>query len=361
VEPKGSDQRGIPGTTERLDRTYRELIRRALDIRGVEMASMANSTPTAPTSTAGAPVPLPSGERVRVPMLMVYPNYFSTVGMPIIHGRDFATSDLDERAPAVCIVNEAYVRRFFGDGSALGRPCYTDRRARLQSTTPEQMTQTESFPIVGVVKDSRYTNPRGQAQPLIYATFLQTSTGRGQMLLHLRVSGNPGLVAQRVREEVAAIDVAMPMFDVHTLDEEMNAALVQQRLIAMLSTLFGTLALVLACVGLYGLLSFTLVQRTSELGIRMALGARRREVVWLVVREALMLVLMGITIGIPAAFAVARLAANQISGLIFGVQPLDPLALTSAALLLLVVAAVAACLPAFRASRVDPLVVLRTE
>jgi predicted permease len=361
VEPKGSDQRGIPGTTERLDRTYRELIRRVRDIRGVEMASMANSTPTAPTSSAGGLVPLPSGERVRVPLLMVYPDYFATVGMPILNGRDFVTSDLGEQAPAVCVVNEAYVRRFFGAGNPIGRPCYTGRRARLQSTTPAQVTQMEPFQIVGVVQDSRYTNPRGETQPLIYMTFLQTSTGRGQMLLHLRVSGNPGLVVQRVREEVSAIDAAMPMFDVHTLEEEMNAALVQHRLIAMLSTLFGAVALVLACVGLYGLLSFTLVQRMSEMGIRMALGARRRDVAWLVVSDALTLVMMGIGIGVPAAFAVARLAANQISGLIFGLQPVDPTVLTTAALVLSCVAAVAVYLPASRASRVDPMAVLRME
>ena len=246
VEPKGSDQRGIPGTTERLDRTYRELMRRAREIPGVEQASMANSTPTMPLSSAGAPVPLPSGERARVPMLMVYPNYFATVGMPIISGRDFGPADLSEQAPGVCIVNEAFVRRVFLGENPIGRPCYTGRRARLQSTMPAQMAQTEPFQIVGVVRDSRYTNPRGETQPLIYMTFLQTSTGRGQMLLHLRVTGNAGLVVQRVREEVAAIDPAMPMFDVHTLEEEMNAALVQQRLIAMLSTLFGALALVLA-------------------------------------------------------------------------------------------------------------------
>jgi ABC-type antimicrobial peptide transport system permease subunit len=181
------------------------------------------------------------------------------------------------------------------------------------------------------------------------------------MLLHLRVTGNAGLVVQRVREEVAAIDPAMPMFDVHTLEEEMNAALVQQRLIAMLSTLFGALALLLACVGLYGLLSFTLVQRTSEMGIRMALGARRRDVVWLVLSDALLLVLMGIAIGVPSALAVARLAANQISGLLFGLNPADPAIMVMAALVLGSVAAIAAYLPARRASRVDPMVVLRME
>jgi predicted permease len=361
VEPKGSDQRGIPGTTERLDRTYRELIRRARDIPGVQYASMANSTPSMPTSTAGAQAMLPSGQRERVPVLMVYPDYFATVGMTIVGGRDFGASDLGEDAPPVCIVNESFVRRFFGGENPLGRPCHVGRRARLQRSTPAQLAQTEAFQIIGVVRDSRYTNPRGLTQPLIYMTFLQTSTGRGQMLLQLRVAGNPAPIVQRVREEVAAIDPAMPMFDVHTLEEEMNAALVQQRLIAMLSTLFGTLALVLACVGLYGLLSFTLVQRTGEMGLRMALGASRRDVVWLVVSDALLLVLMGIALGVPSAAAVARLAANQISGLLYGLDPVDPMVVTTAAFVLSFVAAIAAYLPAFRASRVDPMVVLRSE
>jgi len=361
VEPKESDQRGIPGTAERLDRTYRELIRRAREIPGVQQASMANSTPTMPMSTAGVPVTLPSGDRQRVPLLMVYPDYFATVGISIVSGRDFGPGDLGDAAPPVCVVNESFVRRVFRGENPIGRPCYTGRRPRLQRSTEAQLAQTEAFHIVGVVRDSRYTNPRGETQPLIYMTFLQTSTGRGQMLLQLRVSGNPALVVQRVREAVAGIDPAMPMFDVHTLEEEMSAALVQQRLIALLSTLFGALALVLACVGLYGLLSFTLVQRTSEMGIRMALGARRRDVVWLVVSDALLLVLMGLAVGVPSALAVARLAANQISGLLFGLEPVDPGILTAAVLLLASVAAIAAYLPARRASRVDPMVVLRTE
>ena len=179
------------------------------------------------------------------------------------------------------------------------------------------------YRIVGVVKDSRYSNPRGETRPIVYMTFLQTNTGRGQMVLHVRVSGNAGAVMQRLREQVAAVDPAMPMFDLHTLEEEMHAALVQPRLIAMLSSLFGGLALLLACVGLYGLLAFTLVQRTGEIGVRMALGARRGDVVWLVVGEALLLVATGIAIGVPAALLVARLAASQISGLLFGLEATD--------------------------------------
>jgi ABC-type antimicrobial peptide transport system permease subunit len=151
------------------------------------------------------------------------------------------------------------------------------------------------------------------------------------------------------------------MFDVHTLQEEMNAALVQQRLIAVLSSLFGALALVLACVGLYGLLTFTVVQRKRELGLRMALGAQRGHVAWMVTKDALWLVGIGIAIGVPAAIAGARLLANQVSGLLFGVEATDPVTTAAVVLLLGTVAAVAACLPARRASRVDPMLVLRAE
>ena len=146
------------------------------------------------------------------------------------------------------------------------------------------------------------------------------------------------------------------MFDVHTLEQEMNAALVQQRLIAMLSSLFGGLALLLACVGMYGLLSFTLVQRTSEMAFGMALGARRGDVVWLVVSDALLLVATGIAVGVPAALAVARFAS--VHRLSFGLEATDPFTIVTAAFALASVAAFAAYSPARRASRVDPHAVL---
>jgi len=359
VEPRGSDQRGIPGTTERLDRTYRELIRRVQEIPGVLVASMSNTTPTSPTSGAGASVTLPSGERVRVPMLMAYPNYFATMGMPFASGRDFGPGDLGERSPLACIVNEAFVKQMFPDADPIGKPCIISRRPRLASSPPSPQADAEVFPIVGVVKDSRYSNPNGNARPLIYLPFLQTSTGRGQMVLHARITGNRGEMLQRIREEVARVDPTVPMFDVHTLAEEMDAALVQQRLIALLSSLFGALALLLACVGLYGLLSFGLVQRRTEMGIRMALGAQRGDVVWMVVREALLLVLIGVAAGVPAALAMTRLASSQISGLLFGLEATDPSTFAAATLALAGVATFAAYLPARRASRVDPMVVLR--
>jgi predicted permease len=363
VEPRGSDQRGVPGTSERLDRIYQELIRRTEEIAGVEAASMANSTPTAPTSSAAVPILTASGDVVRVPALMIYPQYFRTIGIPIIAGRDFGSADLGEHARAVCIVNESFVRQFLPAEDPIGKPCHRGRRSRLLrfAAHPETPLPEEAFVIVGVVKDSRYSNPRGDVQPVIYRTFLQSSTGRGQMVLHVRVNGNRGEVVQRIREQVAALDATVPVFDVRTLQEEMNAALVQQRLVAMLSTSFGALALALAAVGLYGLLAFMVVERKSELGIRMALGARRGDVLWLVVREALLLVAIGTAVGVPAALGLARLASAQISGFMFGVEATDPATIAIAAFTLASVAAFAAYLPARRASRIDPLVALRAE
>jgi predicted permease len=359
VEPKGSDQRNIPGTSERLDRTYREVIRRAEEIPDVGSASMGQITPTAPTPGAGTLIRLRSGEQVRVPQVMVYPRYFSTIGIPLVSGRDFGSGDLGEDAPAVCIVNESFARQVFGAENPLGKTCMIDRRPRLSGVAGDR--PEEPYLVVGLVKDSPYNNPRGESRPLIYTTFLQTRTGRGQMVLHVRASGNPGPVAQRIREQVAAVDPTVPMFDVHTLQEEMNAALVQYRLIAMLSSFFGALAMVLACVGLYGLLAFIVVQRRNEVGLRMALGAQRVDITWMMVKDALWLVGIGIALGVPAALAVARVAGSRVSGLLFGVEATDPVTIAAATLVLTIVTAAAAYLPARRAARVDPMLVLRAE
>lgn len=359
VEPKGSDQRGIPGTSERLDRIYQELIQRSEDIPQVRSASMGQITPTTPQPNSGIPLRLPSGDQIRVPQVMVYPDYFATIGIPLVQGREFNAADLGASAAAVCIVNESFVRQLFPGEDPVGKPCMVERRPRLSSVPAERTP--EPFTIVGVVKDSPYNNAQGETRPLIYTTFLQTNTGRGQMVLHVRVATSPGDVVPRIREQVASIDPAIPMFDVHTLEDEMDAAFVQQRLIAMLSSLFGGLALVLACVGLYGLLAFTVVQRRSELGIRLALGAQRGDVVWMVTREAMLIVAIGVGVGVPVALIAARLASSHISGLLFGLHATDPITIAGAALVLTLVAAVAAYLPARRASRVDPMLVLRPE
>jgi len=348
VEPKGSDQRNIPGTSQRLDRIYKDLLERVESIPGVRSASLAQSTPT---NRRVMPVPysLPSGDQKQVLVTMVYPKYFATMGIPMVAGRDFSERDLGESSPPVIIVNEVFARQSFSGENPVGKPCLVRTRSRAPCE------------IIGVVKDSRYTNLRGDTPAMAYQPFLQTQTGRGQMALHVRIAGSSGLILPRIREEVQKVDRDLPMFEVHTLAEEMDTALIRERLIAVLSSFFSVLALLLACVGLYGLLTFAVVQRTSEMGIRMALGASRRDVVWMVMREALALAVIGVAIGVPAALAAVRLASSQIAGLLFGLKATDPLTMAAAAALLAFVAAIAGYIPARRASRVDPMVALRNE
>ena len=345
VEPRGSDQRGIKGTSERLDAIYRDLIQRVDTIPGVHSSTMAHYAPTSPVGYA-EPMRLPSGEIERIPRLMVYPRYFETMGIALRAGRDFDERDLGSGAEHVGVVNETFVRQIMRGENPIGKRLGGDGRLRE---------------IIGVVSDSKYASLRTETPPLIYQPFLQTDTGRGQMTLHVRTAAETSAVVSRVRDEVQRIDAAMPLFALHTLEDQMEAALSRERLVATLSTLFGVLALVLAAVGLYGLISFSVVRRTGEMGIRMALGAERHSVVRLVMREALLLVLMGLALGVPAALIAGRVSASRISSLVFGMSPTDPLTLGGAVAVLALVAAVAAYLPAARAARLDPMRALRNE
>ena len=345
VEPRGSDQRNIEGTTARLDRIYKELLERVSSMPGVQSASLAHFSPTSVVSF-GSTVTLATGEQVRANSHMVYPNYFATVGIPIVAGRDFQSSDLRVNSPHVIVLSEALASQAFPGENALGKLLPIGRN-------PAE--------VIGIVRDARYANLRGDPTPLMYQPFLQTRTGRGQMTLHVRIQGDPGVLAPAVRAEVQRIDPNLPMFELRTLADEIDAVLIRERMIALLSSCFGLLALALACIGLYGLLAFGVVQRTGEMGIRVALGARRVDVTWIVLREALVLVLLGVALGIPMAVAIARLTASQISGLLFGLEATDPVTIAAAALVMALVAATAAYLPARRASTVDPMIALRNE
>ena len=344
VEPKGSDQRNIPGTTARLDRIYRDLQTRVSAIAGVVSCSLAQFTPTTLRGNNVA-FTLPSREEKRALVPMVYPEYFATMGITFLGGRDFNAGDLAPNSPLVAVVNETFARQAF-NGNAVG----------------QQLRQrADVIEIVGIVRDSRYTNLRGDTPPIVYQTFLQTRTGRGQMALYVRIATEPAVVLPHVRAAVQEIDRDLPLFEVRTLATEMDAVLIPERLIATLSTVFSTLALLLVSVGLYGLLAFSVVERTGEMGIRMALGARRGDVIWTVMRDGLLLVAAGVAIGVPAALAAGRVASSQISGLLFGLRATDPVTIAFAAVLLGLVAAAAAYVPARRASRVDPMVALRNE
>jgi predicted permease len=346
VEPRGSDQRNVPGASARLHRTYSELLQRVGGIPGVRSATLAHFSPVNPVGF-GSPLKLPSGEAPIVGRLMVYPNYFTTMGIPLTAGRDLEARDLEEHSPYVGVVNEAFVRLVMNGENPIGKT-FLERGDRPRE-------------IIGIVKDTKYASLRDETPAVMYQPFLQTNTGRGQMTLHVRLAGTTPGVAARVREEVQRLDKDMPLFSVYTLADQMAGALSRERLVATLSGLFSVLALLLASVGLYGLMAFAVVRRTSELGVRMALGAARGSVIAMVLREALLLVVAGLAIGVPAALLLGRVAANQVAGLLYGLTSTDPLTMGAAIVLLLAVAAGAAYFPAARAARINPIAALRAE
>jgi hypothetical protein len=319
VEPKGRPEKH-PGDHARLDRTYRDLLERIETIPGVRSASLAQATPTSPNPRREDKSRCRPARRSRAAGDALFEVLLDDRTCRWWRAASSARRiSRRTRRPGVSSTKRscASVSR----RQPLRKPCITNLRPSARDATgPRYPNPPEPYQIIGVVKDSRYSNPRGETQPVIYTTFLQTGTGRGQMVLHVRVAGDPRLVVPRIREEILRVDSTLPTFDVHTLDQEMGAALIQEHLIAMLSSLFGGLALLLASVGLYGLLAFAVVQRTNEMGIRMAVGARRIDVVWMVIREALVLVTIGVLIGCLAG---ARFASSQISGLLYGIST-DP-------------------------------------
>jgi hypothetical protein len=331
-------------------------------LHGVRSASLGRSSPLGAT-TLGFPIVPPSGgAAINVGSSVVYPRYFETIGIPIVKGRDFSEDDLRAGAPRAVIVNEAFVRDVLGGREPLGtghgvaRP---NRRRQPQDGGADP--RGEPVNIIGVVRDSRFPGLRDAARPMVYQTFLQANTSFGQMVLHVRASREPDEILGAVTDLARAIERNVPMANVHTLADEVTAAIARERLLATLASVFGLIALSLISVGLYGLMAFTVSRRTSEIGIRVALGATRTSVRWLVARQALRIVGAGLAIGIPSAWIAGRLTSRQLASLLYNVTSTDPATMALAAGVLLLVAACASLLPAQRAVRIDPAVALRNE
>jgi putative ABC transport system permease protein len=354
------------------------LLRRTQAIPGVKLASLVGYSPMsrrewlvlgqnpewsrAPMSVQGY-TSRPE-EEMWFNWMQVYPNSFATLGIPLVAGRDFGPQDSQVWRPGPCssaaqvgIINESMARRFFGNESPIGRRFGFAAVGPMQCPDGVMRGGAGAIEIIGVVKDVKYTSLRNEGREMFYLPFHQANTGFGEMTLVVRTAGDPTSITAAVRRETRAMDPAMPMFEVETLATQVSASLREERLLAMLSSGFGLLALLLSCLGLYGILSYAVAQRTKEIGVRMALGAARRDVLCLVLRDALRLVLFGAALGIPAALAAARLVASQL----FGISAADPVAIGLATLALLGIAAVAGYLPARRATRVDPLVALRYD
>jgi predicted permease len=340
LAPRSSDQKG-GANGERLNRLYLDLLDRVHAVPGVATASLAGLPPVMPLQER--PLQTTDGAQHHASWTQVYPQYFATLGVPILQGRDFSRADLQPGAPFVTVINETLAYRLFPAESPLGKHIACNGQHACE--------------IIGVVRDVPYSTLKRPPESTFYTTFLQGPTGRGQMELIVRFAGDPAATIAQLRREVAAIDPQLPAFVVRTLATELDAALIREHLLAMLSTMFGALAVILASIGLYGVIAYSVGRRTQEIGIRMALGALPAEVRRLFLRETLVLAVLGIVIGLPCALASTRL----IAGFLYGAKPVDPAVLGGAALFLALVGLAAAWIPAARAARVNPVASLRHD
>jgi len=306
-------------------------------------------------------------ERPSVDVNAVTPRYFEAAGISIVLGRDFHLSDTlavlpnrPERPPPpgthvpdppgptrVVIVNEALARRFFGGEGALGRRlCFGDKWAAA-----------ETWEIVGVVRDVRYFDMRRSVEPMAYQPLHRQAGGFSGGTVCVRTSGDPHRIVEAIRRRVTEIDGSVSVTEAKTMEDDLDGSLLQERFVATIGGFFGIVALLLAAIGLYGVTSEAVTKRTREIGIRMALGAEASRVLGMVLRDAMVMVLVGAIIGIPVILGLTR----YVEFLLFGVKAHDPITLVGAALLLLAVTALAGFLPAVRATRVQPMQALRHE
>jgi len=274
--------------------------------------------------------------------------------MKLLAGRDFNRLD-NESAPHVAVINESMARAYFGNQYPVGKHFGA---AMMGREAPFMDTE-----IIGIVHDARgYNSPRETDSRMLYFPYrqdmaLNTHPRLASMCLALRTAGDPAAMKAPIRKELLSIDSGLPIAGMESVDEQLDDAVAQERLMATLAGFFGALAVLLACLGLYGVVSYTVNRRTAEIGIRLALGATRTTVMATVLRESMLLILIGVVIGFPATLAATRL----VSTMLFGVGAADPLTVAAAISMMILVGGVAALLPARRASKVEPMVALRYE
>jgi predicted permease len=349
-------------TSERSKLLYRHLTDSLSSIPGVrsvglaEMRILENNEWDSSMTVEGF-TPAKTGEHAEPFMNRISPNYFATMGIPIVAGRDFTLNDNreilrglaekhDDWSPTAVIINETFARKYFAGRNPLG--LHVGFGSDPGTPTPME--------IIGVVKDVKYTNLRDEIPEQAFIPYLG-SHDVYDMTVYLRTAADPAQLMPVVRERVRDLDPNLPIYAMRTTEVQLANSLSTERMIASLSTVFGFLATLLAILGLYGVMAYTVAQRTREIGIRMALGAETQKVLWLVMREVLLLVTIGIALGIPASLALTRIVKTQL----YGVNSHDLSTLLVATLSLVLVACAAGYIPALRASRVDPIRALRYE
>ena len=274
------------------------------------------------------------------------PGFLTTMQIPLLAGRDF--NDRDHRtSPQVAVISQRFARQYFGEQNPLGRHLVLWKRDKIG----------RNMEVVGIARDARYGGMRAELRPVVYIPYDQGFPEPNDMTFALRTAGDPLSYINAIRDTVRRADPRMPVSNVETQTAEIAADMHQETTLADLCTAFALLALTISCVGLYGTMSYTVARRTGEIGIRMALGAHRRAVIWMVMREVTMLAAAGLAIAVPAALITSKF----IESFLFGTKPNDPLALAIAVAILLAAALLAGYVPARRASRIDPMIALRHE
>lgn len=340
-----------------VDSFYRDLQGRLAETPGVKSASysmmplLSNGLMVTSFHWPGTP----QDQESQADMLSVGPNFFETLHIPFLAGRGFNASDFKvsasntgatpTSAPNPAVVNQAFVEKYLGKEAPLGKRFG-------ESPGDANGPASPGYEIVGVVRDAKYNSLRRDIHPMIYSP-----QSNGGAAFELRTAADPRAILPAIREVVAQVNTSLPLYDVKTESEQIDRLLFQERLIARLSSFFGLLALVLACVGLYGLLSYEVSRRTREIGVRMALGAQPGSVLKLVLRQGIVLAIVGAALGIAVALGITRYLASML----FNVHASDPLTIASVAILLTLVALAACYIPARRATRVDPMFALRHE
>ncbi len=326
-------------------------------VRSVGLAAMRilEDNESDSTMTVEGYTPAKQGDNAEPYMIYIGPNYFATLGVPIVAGRDFTVQDdhevlhnsrQDSWVPTVAIVNEKFARKYFPGQSALGHHIG-------YGGDPGTKMDME---IIGVVKDIKYTNLRDEIPEQAFLPYLG-SRQIGDMTVYLRTSADPDQMLSIVRQKVHDLDATLPIYSARTMEQQISNSLSTERMIASLSGVFGIFATLLAAIGLYGVMAYTVARRTREIGIRMALGAERGRVIWMVMRDVLLLIAAGVVIGLPMSLALTRMVQSQL----YGVTPHDPATMIVAVVCLASVACAAGWIPAYRASRLDPVVALRHE
>jgi len=340
-----ASQNGYAG--DRLAALYEEMIRRLAAMPGAEAASAARLRLFSGWVSNG-PISIPGMEpkaSMNLNTNAVGPDFARTTGMRLLAGRDLTWADVEGKR-RVAVVTEEMARYFFGNVNVIGR--------RYSSGT--HYDAADDYEIVGVVSNARYTQVRGEFPRTAYLPFSARSTLRG-LYMHVRASGDPATLAASARSVVQGLDPALAIVEMDSMANQVGASLWQERLFAQLTTAFSALALTLACIGLYGTISYGVGRRRREIAVRMALGARYGQVLWMVLRQALALALAGIAAGI----ALSLWTGKYIASLLFDVSPRDPVTLTFTVVLLVAVAWLAGYFPARRAALVDPAAALKQD